>query len=188
VFKNKALVIVAILVLVLSIAAMSCAPAAAPVSKPATTPPPATSTPPAASTPPATSTPPAATAPAVAKVASWGESNTYTDDKTGSSFSFPKKWVKVDSAGDQVYAVSASSAQGADNASLSVVAKGDDIAKAVKASYDSNPALSSLGVKVNIVSSKATTLADGKTAATEVVIGAKIMGVYDLYGYAFGHC
>jgi hypothetical protein len=39
-------------------------------------------------------------------------------------------------------------------------------------------------VKVNIVSSKATTLADGKTPATEVVIGAKIMGVYDLWGYA----
>jgi hypothetical protein len=39
-------------------------------------------------------------------------------------------------------------------------------------------------VKVDIVSSKATTLADGKTAATEVVIGAKVMGIYDLYGYA----
>jgi hypothetical protein len=108
----------------------------------------------------------------------------YNDDKTGASFSYPKKWVKVDSSGDQVYSVQASSTQGADSASLSVVAKADDLAKAVKASYDSNPALSSLNVKVDIVSSKATMLADGKTAATEVVIGAKVMGIYDLYGYA----
>ena len=190
-FKNKALVIAAILILVMAIVSISCAPAA----KPATTTPPATPTPPAATTPaapaattptppPVPPTPPAAAAPATPKAASWGESGTYSDDKSGASFSYPKKWVKVDAAGDQVYAIAASTTQGADNASLSVVAKADDVAKAVKASYDSNPALSSLGVKVDIVSSKATTLADGKTPATEVVIGAKIMGIYDLYGYA----
>jgi hypothetical protein len=108
----------------------------------------------------------------------------YNDDKTGASFSYPKSWVKVDAAGDQVYSVAAAATQGADGASLSVVAKVDDIAKAVKASYDSNPALSSLNVKVDIVSSKVTTLADGKTAATEVFVAAKIMGIYDLWGYA----
>jgi hypothetical protein len=134
--------------------------------------------------PPVPPTPPAAAAPAAPKAASWGDSSTYTDDKTGASFSYPKKWVKVDAAGDQVYAVAASTTQGADNASLSVVAKADDIAKAVKTSYDTNPALSSLSVKVDIVSSKAITLADGKTVATEVIIGAKVMGIYDLWGYA----
>ena len=64
-----------------------------------------------------------------------------------------------------------------------MAAKADDIANAVRAAYEASPQLKNLGVKVDIVSSKATTLADGKTSATEVVLSAKILGVYDLYGY-----
>jgi hypothetical protein len=82
-----------------------------------------------------------------------------------------------------IYDVASSSESGAENASLSVTAKADDIADVVRSAYEANPNLSSLNVKVQIVSSRATTLADGKTAATEVVLSAKIMGIYDLYGY-----
>jgi hypothetical protein len=127
---------------------------------------------------------PAVTAPVAPKTPSWGESTNYADDKNGVSFSYPKSWINQDASGNLYYAIAASSAQSADKGGLGATEKADDIAKAIKESYDASPALSRLGVKVNIVSSKATTLADGKTPATEVIIGAKIMGMYDLWGYA----
>jgi hypothetical protein len=89
----------------------------------------------------------------------------------------------VDATGIMIYDVASSSESDAENASISVTAKADDIADVVRAAYEANPNLSNLNVKVQIVSSKATTLADGKTVATEVVLSAKIMGIYDLYGY-----
>jgi len=184
VFKNQALVIMAVLVLALAVVAMSCAPAAKPATTPpAVTTPPATppASPPAA--PPAPAAVPVVTTPAATKTASWGESKTYTDNKYGLSFSYPAGWVIVDPTGIMIYDVAASSESGAENASLSVTAKADDIADTVRSAYEANPNLSSLNVKVQIVSSRATTLADGKTAATEVVLSAKIMGIYDLYGY-----
>ena len=183
-FKNQALVIMAVLVLALAVVAMSCAPAAKPATTPpAVTTPPATppASPPAA--PPAPAAVPVVTTPAATKTASWGESKTYTDNKYGLSFSYPAGWVIVDPTGIMIYDVAASSESGAENASLSVTAKADDIADTVRSAYEANPNLSSLNVKVQIVSSRATTLADGKTAATEVVLSAKIMGIYDLYGY-----
>ena len=185
--KNKAVVIMVALVLALAVVAISCAPAA----KPATSTPPATTTP--SATPPATPpkvttpsatppAPPAAAAPA-GSAASWGESKTYTDDKYGLSFSYPAKWVILDPVGIMIYDVAASTESGVENASLSVREKTDDVAEAVRVAYETNPNLSSMDVKVDIVSSKATILADGKTAANEVVLSAKILGVYDLYGY-----
>ena len=84
--KNKSLVIVSILVLVLAVVAMACAPATTPA-KPVT--PPATTTPPA--TPPATTTPPAAPPAVVEKPTSF-EAATYTDDANGFSFKYPKSW------------------------------------------------------------------------------------------------
>ena len=184
--KRRALVILFVLVLVFAVVAMSCAPA----TKPAPTIPPAEKA--TSATTPATSPPatlpvpatPAVTAPAAPKAPSWGESTNYVDDKYGVSFSYPKSWINQDASGNLYYAIAASSAQSADKGGLGATEKADDIAKAVKESYDAAPALSRLGVKVNIVSSKATTLADGKTPATEVIIGAKIMGMYDLWGYA----
>jgi hypothetical protein len=177
VFKNQALVIMAVLVLALAMVAISCAPAA----KPATTPP---ATLPAAplATPPAQAATPVATLPAAPK-ASWGESKTYSEDTYGLSYLYPAKWINLDPTGIMIYDVASSSESDAENASLSVTAKVDDIANAVRAAYEANPNLSNLNVKVDIVSSRATTLADGKTAATEVVLSAKIMGIYDLYGY-----
>lgn len=183
--RKKTLIITAVLVLVSAIIAVSCAPAVRP---PATTPPAATP-PPASlpvappvnpSAPPAT---PAANSPAASKAASWGESKTYTDDKNGLSFSYPASWVVMDPTGIMIYDVAASSESGAENASLSVTAKTDDIAEAVRAAYEANPNLKNINVKVDIVSSTATTLADGSTPATEVILSAKIMGIYDLYGY-----
>jgi len=184
VFKNQALVIMAVLVLALAVVAMSCAPAAKPATTPpAVTTPPATppASPPAA--PPAPAAAPVVTPPAATKAASWGESKTYTDETYGLSFSYPAKWIKLDPTGIMIYDVASGGESDAENASLSVMAKADDIANAVRAAYEANPNLSNLNVKVDIVSSRATTLADGKTAATEVVLSAKILGMYDLYGY-----
>jgi hypothetical protein len=140
---------------------------------PSSTPPTATS-----SAPPST---PSVTPALIAKPVSWGDSATYTNDTYNISFMYPKTWVKKDPSGDQVYTVAVSSAEGADNASLTVVAKTDDIAKAVKVQYDI--ALSSAGVQCDIVSANPITLADGKTPATEVSVVANI-GEAKLSGYA----
>jgi hypothetical protein len=186
-FRNKALAILAVLVLALAIVAMACAPAA----KPAPATPPASSTPPAATppatppTPPGGPTPtPTTPAPAAGKAASWGESNVFTSDQYGVSFQYPKSWVKAGSlSGDAIYIVLASTAQGADNANIAVIADSADVGAAVKASFEATPALAGLGVKMTIDSNKKTTLADGKTVATELVMSAKVMGIYDLYSY-----
>lgn len=158
--KNT-LVIMAFPALILAIIAMSCAPAARP----------------------AITAQPAATPPAASTTTSWGESKTYTDEKYGVSFSYPKSWITTDLGSNQIYAVAASAQSGDDNGSLSVMPKSEDIAKAMKEAYEAHPGLSSYNVKMDIVSSKATTLADGKTAATEVILSARILGMYDLYGY-----
>ena len=144
-----------------------------------------TTCPPPSATPPATtSAPPSASAAPptiVANPASWGESITYTNNTYGVSFMYPKTWVKLDASGDLICSVAVSNAVGADNAMLAVVAKTDDIAKWVKEQYDI--ALSPVGVKCDIVSARDVTLADGKTPATEVVVGAKIYDTVDLFGY-----
>lgn len=184
-FKSKVLVIIAVLVLALAVVAMSCAPAAkpAPAAPPAATPPAAA--PPAATPPSAPPAPPGGpTAPAAPKLSF--ESVTYTDDANGFSYMYPKSWVKIDLTGPMVSAVAASSTQGADSVSANVVPQAADFSVAMKAMYDENPGLKSLGVKVDIVSSKAVTLADGKTAASEAVCTAKVMGMYDLWAYGIG--
>ncbi len=105
-FKNKAFVMVAILVLVLATVAISCAPAA----KPATTTAPAATTPPATTTAPATTpaappptppvpstaTPPPAAAPAAPVIKTSFEATTYTDTKNGYSVMYPKSWTTGD--------------------------------------------------------------------------------------------
>jgi hypothetical protein len=185
VFKNIAMVIMAVVVTGFAVVATSCA-------KPTTT----TPTPPAsASTPPASLSTPSAspstpeevgTASTTVKGPSWGESNTYTNDQYDFSFQYPKSWVEVDPVNDMVFYVRADSSSGADGANATVVDLADDFAAAVKASYDNDPTLKGLGVQVKVESSRTTTLADGKTTAYEAIVSAKIMGKYDFYGYAFG--
>jgi hypothetical protein len=186
VFKNKVWVIMAVIVLALAVVAMSCAPAAKPA---ATTPPPAATlpaaTPPAAPpAPPGGPTAPAATAPAAIKTSF--DATTYTNDANGFTFMYPKTWVKGEAVNDQVVNLVASTAQGADSINADVLAQAADFSVAMKAAYDADPQLKSLGVKVDIVSTKPVTLADGKTQGNEAIISAKIMGLYDLYGYGIG--
>ena len=95
---------------------------------------------------------------------------------------YPSTWVKIDATGDEVFTAGVSTTESADKVSLFVVPDSTDVGKAVKAVYDRK--LSVVGVKSDIVSTKTITLVDGKTPATEVVVGAKIMGVNNLFGYA----
>jgi hypothetical protein len=185
VFKNKALLVVTVIILSLAALALACAPAAAP--KPAAPAAPAAPvTPPTPPpTPPATPATPAAPA-APAGIKTSFESATYTNDANGYSFQYPKSWVKGDVSGDQIFVVLASTAQGADSVATKVWPEAADFGKAMKDSYDNNPQLKGIGVVTKIESSKATTLADGKTVAYEAVLSAKIMGMYDLYAYGLG--
>jgi len=61
-----------------------------------------------------------------------------------------------------------------------------DYSKAFKAAYDNSAALKNLGVVTKVESTKAITLADGKTPAYEAILSAKIMGMYDLWAYGIG--
>ena len=188
---KKVLFISIMVMLVMALVLPACAPAAPakpaetkPATPPATTTP---ATPPAATTPATTppATPPAAT-PAVTEVKTSFEAATYTSDSPGFSVQYPKSWIKGDMANDVVFIVLASSAQGADVASIVVIPETSDFGKAAKDSFDNDPALKNLGVKVNVDSTKTTTLADGKTPANEALLSAKIMGIYDLWGYCYG--
>jgi hypothetical protein len=185
VFKSKALLVVTVIILSLAVLASACAPAAAP--KPTTPVTPAPTAPVTPPTPPPAvpgTTPATPAAPAAIKTSF--ESATYTNDANGYSFQYPKSWVKADLNGDQVFSVVASTAQGADSLSSQVWTEAADYSKAFKAAYDNSPALKNLGVVTKIESTKAITLADGKTPAYEAVLSAKIMGMYDLYAYGIG--
>jgi hypothetical protein len=188
VIKNKALVIVTILVLVLSVVAMSCAPAAAPAAKPATTAPAATTTP-AATTPPSTPpTPPggpSATAPAATAPAKLSfDATTFTSDKSGFTFQYPKSWATRTKAGYEVY-VQDGDETTADTAFVVVVPKSDDLAGAAKAYLDGSETFKKYEVKCDIVSQKKGTLADGKTPCTQAVLHVTII-IYSINIYAVG--
>jgi hypothetical protein len=185
VFKNKAFLIVTVIMLSLAILATACAPAAAPKPAAPATPAAPVTPPTPPPTPPATPTAPATPA-APAAIKTSFEAATYTNDANGYSFQYPKTWVKGDVSGDQIFVVLASTAQGADSISTKVWDQAADYGKALKDSYDNNPQLKGIGVVTKIESSKATTLADGKTVAYEAVLSAKIMGMYDLYAYGIG--
>ncbi|MCX6006191.1 MAG: hypothetical protein NTZ34_02885, partial [Chloroflexi bacterium] len=152
-FKDKALVIVTILVLVLSVVAMSCAPAA----KPATTTPPTTTTP-AATTPPASTATPQAppattTTPAAApEVKTSYEATTYTNDKYGFSIKYPKSWITID-AGAYVFAAAADQGQTSDTLFILVVPAAADLSKAAKSNMEANPLMKKFDATAEIKSS-----------------------------------
>lgn len=165
-FKIAASVTAITLALVLAIAAVSCARAQTPVTS--------------------STTQSTGTTSSTSKGPSWGQSNIYTNEQYGFSFQYPKSWIKTDPVNDMVFYVLANGNPGADGANASVIDQAPDFPTAVKASYDNDPKLKSLGVQVKIESSRTTTLADAKTPAYETTISARIMGKYDFFGYALG--
>jgi hypothetical protein len=116
---------------------------------------------------------------------------TYTNDEYGFSFMYPGNWITAEKSGAMVFAIAASSFQGADSVNASVAPASisstpeADFGKAIKAAYDESPGLKNIGVTVNIQSSKLTTLADGKTFAVEAIVTAKIM-IVNMWGYSLG--
>ena len=187
-FKSK-LITAMVIILVLATLAISCAPAAAPTKPAAATPPASTPAPaaPAATTAATTPVaPPSAASSAPAAIKTSFDAATYTNDVNGYSFMYPKSWITGNVVNDQVVNLLASSAQGADAVSSSLLPESADFSKAMKAAYDADPGLKQYGVQVNIKSTKAITLADGKTQASEAYVTATIMGMYDLWGYGIG--
>jgi len=181
VLKNKSLVIISVLVLVLAVVAMACAPAtpATPPAPPAApeTPaaPPAAPETPAA--PPAAETPAAPPAPEI--VTSF-EAATYTNADPAFTVKYPKTW-KVE-ASKVSGAVLFAKGEGNDIVMVGVrpATSIKDAAIALLADY-----ILSLGAGITpgVDSEKTVTLADGKTQANEILMSA-LFGARK--GYAYG--
>jgi hypothetical protein len=69
---------------------------------------------------------------------------------------------------------------------VDVIPETSDIAAAVKASHDSSSRLEAIGKVVKIESSNFSTLIDGKTPCTEVVVSSQVYSGITLYGVAVG--
>jgi hypothetical protein len=184
VFKNKALFLVAILVIAVAVIASSCAPAA-----PAATPAAPAATPAApAATPAAPAATPAAPAAAPAGTHSWGDSATYTNDAVGFTIQYPAKWKQE--APDPADTVTVF--QGAQDPSnnvgdriyVAVIPAASDLSTVAKGLLDSSPAFIKYKVTSKVDSAKAFTLTSGSvTAAEEQICSAKIV-IYNFYFYA----
>jgi pyruvate/2-oxoglutarate dehydrogenase complex dihydrolipoamide acyltransferase (E2) component len=185
--NNRTVFISIMIVLLVSLILPACAPA-----KPAATAPaaPAATTPAApAATIPATpaATPPAAPATsAPASKALSFEPVTYTNDELGFTWQYPKTWINGDLSGSYIVHKLSGTAADADTAGIMVINTPSDYAAALKAEFEADPGLKQYGTKVTIAAVKTTTLADGKTTATEATGTAKIMGLYDLSAYTIG--
>jgi len=188
VLKNKSLVIVSILVLVLAVVAMACAPATPPAKPetPAATPetPAATPETPAATpeTPAVTTETPAVTtetpaAPAPEIVTSF-EAATYTNEDPGFTIKYPKTWEagKVSLPGGVFYAKSG------DDLVYVAVRPATDFTAAATEFLSDLIKLSGVALSPNVDSSKTVTFLDGKTQGNEIMLsalfGAKKATVY----------
>jgi hypothetical protein len=186
VLKHKSLIMVSVLVLVLAVVAMSCAPA-----KPAT-PPPAppvvTPTPPTPPAPPATTTPPAATTPppaVAAPIKTSFEANTYTNSAPAFSIMYPKTWIKKEVTAPDVFGTARDTASTASALTVTVIDKAADFAAAAKNQLDNSATFKQYSAKAKVDSTAQATLADGKTAASVVELSTKLV-IYDVYLYAVG--
>ncbi len=201
-FKNKALVIVTILVLALSVVAMSCAPAA----KPATTTPPATTAAPATTTSPATTTTPPSTPPsppggpatttpaattpatgqpaAVEKKTSFA-SQKYTNDANGFSVSYPAAWKEAAKPYGTAVFYANDGAAPLPDIFLVDVRPGTSVKEAAIAALTDFVSSKGVSASPTAESEKTVTLADGKTSATELVLSASVMFMTKK-GYALG--
>ena len=185
--KNKALFIVAILVIVLAVITSSCTCAPATPAAPA---PAATPAAPAAPAPAATPAAPAATptAPVASVTHSWGDSATYTNDAVGFTIQYPAKWITLTPNAGDVLTVAAGSAGTDDTIHVTVIpaASVTDFGSAVKGILDSSAAFVQYKVTSKLDSSGPITLASGSvTNANEAALSAKII-VYQFYFYAVG--
>jgi type IV secretory pathway VirB10-like protein len=175
VFKNKAFLIVTVIMLTVAVFALSCAPAATQKpTTPATTP--SSTTPPAppANTPSSTTPPappsgtPTPTAPAAPAIKTSFEANTYNNDKPAFSVMYPKSWVaeKATLAGGVLYAKS-----GKDNIYVAVRPATDFKAASTKFFEDLITA-SGNSFTAGVDAENTITLADGKTKATQILMSA----------------
>jgi hypothetical protein len=115
------------------------------------------------------------------------ESSTYNNDQYGFTVRYPKAWSNDALSGDMIMHVAAQAGDlQSDAAAAAVVNKPSDYGKAIKGAVDAILAASNVPAKTKVESVKATTLSDGKTPATEVVLSADILGMYELYVYALG--
>jgi hypothetical protein len=180
VFKNKALFVVAILVIALAVIASSCTCAPATPAAPA-------ATPAAPAAPAATPAAPAATpaAPSAAVTHTWGDSKTYTNDEVGFTVTYPAKWITTTS-GTDVLTVAAGSGGTDDTIHVTVIPAVTDFGAAVKGILDSSPAFVQYKVISKLDSSGPIKLASGSvTDAIEAALSAKVI-VYQFYFYAVG--
>ena len=204
-FKSKALLALAILVIALTVVISSCAPSApaAPAETPSTpaaapaapeTTPPATPSTPAATpevTPPATpstpaETPAASTAPAVTH--SWGDSTTYTNDTVGFTVDYPAKWkTETPGAATAVLQIAADPTNNVgDRVYVDVIPAATDLSAAAKNLLDVSSAFQQYHVTATVASSNPFTLTCGSvTSATATELTAKIV-IYNFYFYAIG--
>jgi hypothetical protein len=182
--KNKALLLVIMMVLLVSLILPACSPA-----KPAATAPavPAATTPAAPeATPPAAPAAPVTPAAPAAKALSF-DAATYTNTDLGFTWQYPKKWVNKDIYQNFIFMVIASDQAGADTAGIIVIPEAADFAAAVKGEFDNEPQLKGGGTKVAVTEVKAITLADGKTKGTSAVVTGDVMGgLYKLYSPVIG--
>jgi hypothetical protein len=175
VLKHKSLVIMSVLVLVLAVVAMSCAPATPPA-PPVVTPPVVT---PPVVTPPVVTEPvvtPPVVAPVVEKPTSF-ESATYTDDANGFSFRYPKTMkvvAKLPYATAVFYANDGGAPLPTDLVFVDV-RPATSVKVAGVAALGDFVLAKGVSADVKVVSEKEVTLADGKTAATEIALSASVM-------------
>jgi FlaG/FlaF family flagellin (archaellin) len=186
VFKSKALLVVAILVIALAVIASSCAPAApaAPAATPAAPAAPAAA--PAAT--PATPSTPAATsaAPAAPVTHSWGDSATYTNDAVGFTVQYPAKW-QSETPGDPVTVFQAAkdtTDQTGDRIYVDVIPAVTDLSTVGGTLLNASAAFQQYKVTAKAVSAAPFTLTSGSvTAANAQEYSAKIV-IYNFYFYA----
>jgi hypothetical protein len=162
-FKTKAFLVVTVITMIMTVFALACAPTAAP--KPASP----AATPPSASPVTTPATTPAAT---VEGKESW---DTYTGSQPDFSIKCPKGWVKKDLAVNEVLSLASTANTGADALRVFVAPETQDFAGLASSMIDETAAFKQFSVKSKVESDKATTLADGKTPAHEVVLSGKIM-------------
>lgn len=200
-FKRKAAIISAVIMLVIAELAISCAPVAETSRQTPATQSPTANTTAASSTAPATpasplppavpATKPAETTPVTqTKIVTSFEAETYVNSQPGFIVKYPRNWTRIEASGNAVFnnavfSIADSSSLTADSLSICIIAETKDFANAAKAVVEASGAFNQYGAKANIESQKTTTLADGKTVAYEAVLSSKIM-IQSFYFYCFG--
>jgi hypothetical protein len=114
------------------------------------------------------------------------EAVTFTSEQPGFTLHYPKGWIKkpfpIESK--SVLFVSASEDRAADSISIFVADPVEDVASTLKEGISNLPAFMESGAIANIRSVIPVIMADGKTAATEIILTAKV-NTYDVWYYCY---